>query len=265
MKIAVEDLRVRLGGRDILHGVGFAAEPGTVTALVGPNGSGKTTLLRALSGMLPHRGRVRFGTRATAPREAIGYMAQDTAGRAVLTVFEVVLLGRLSRLGVKVSEGDLAAASRALDVVGVAHLAEAHIGELSGGQRQLVHFAQVLAREPKVILLDEPTSALDLRNQLHLLDLVRRETRARGLTTIVTLHDLNAAARFADRLVVLHDGRLARCGVPETVIDDDLLAEVWGVAARVTLDDQALPTVIPLGALAAGSSRPAAPAPGGLA
>jgi iron complex transport system ATP-binding protein len=123
----------------------------------------------------------------------------------------------------------------------------------------------VLAREPKVILFDEPTSALDLRNQLHLLDLVRRETRARGLTTIVTLHDLNAAARFADRLAVLHDGRLTRYGAPEAVIDDDLLAEVWGVAARVTLDDQALPTVTPLGALAAGFSRPAAVAPGGLA
>ena len=265
MRISVDDLGVRLGGRDILHGLAFAAEPGTVTALVGPNGSGKTTLLKTLCGLLPHRGRVRFGDLAAAPREAIGYMPQDTTSRAVLTVFEVVLLGRLSRLGVKVSEGDLAAASRALDVVGVAHLAEAHIGELSGGQRQLVHFAQVLAREPKLVFLDEPTSALDLRNQLHLLDLVRRETRLRGLTTVVTLHDLNAAARFADRLAVLHDGRLARCGAPHAVIDDDLLAEVWGVAARVTLDAEALPTVTPLGALAAGSSRPAAPAPGGRA
>jgi iron complex transport system ATP-binding protein len=179
-------------------------------------------------------------------------MAQDGATRAVLTVFEVVLLGRLSRLGIKVSEGDLAAASRALDAVGVGHLAEVHIGDLSGGQRQLVQFAQVLAREPRVILLDEPTSALDLRNQLHLLDLVRRETRARGLTTLVTLHDLNAAARFADRLAVLHDGRMRCCGTPEAVLDGDMLAAVWGIHARVTLDEHALPTVTPLGALGGG-------------
>ncbi len=249
MRISVQGLGVRLGGRAILHGLDFVAEPGTVTALLGPNGAGKTTLLRALGGIVPHAGRVTWGGAASIPREAIGYMAQDVATRAVLTVFEVVLLGRLSRLGIKVSQGDLAAASRALAAIGIADLAEAHVGDLSGGQRQLVQFAQVLAREPRVIFLDEPTSALDLRNQLHLLDLVRRETRTRGLTTLVTLHDLNAAARFADRVVVLAHGRLHRCGVPEVVIDRDLLAEVWGVEARVTLDEHARPTVTPLGAL----------------
>ena len=246
MRIVVEDLAVRYGRHEVLSSLDFNAEPGSVTALVGPNGCGKTTLLKAIAGTVAHSGSIRFGDHRLRPREAIGFMPQDTGARAALTVFEVVLLGRLSRLGVTVSESDLAAADRALRDVGMIDHAERFISDLSGGQRQLVHFAQVLARDPKVLLLDEPTSALDLRNQLLLLSIIGEQSRARGLTTVVTLHDLNAAARFADTIAVLHEGRLHRHAPPPTAIDAEVLSRVWRIEAAIGMLADGFPSIVPL-------------------
>ena len=246
MRIVVEDLNVAYGRHRVLAGLDFHAEPGSVTALVGPNGCGKTTLLKAIAGTIAHGGSIRFGDRSDRPREAIGFMPQDSGVRAALTVFEVVLLGRLSRLGMTVGEADLAAADRALRDVGMIDHAERWISELSGGQRQLVHFAQVLARDPRVLLLDEPTSALDLRNQLLLLSTIAAQSRARGITTIVTLHDLNAAARFADTIAVLYEGRVHRHGSPVDTIDADVLCEVWRVEAAITALADGFPSIVPV-------------------
>ena len=249
MRLIVEDLHVAYGATPVLTGIDLVAEPGTVTALVGPNGSGKTTLLKAIAGQVAHAGRVRFGDAAARPAAAIGFMPQDTGVRAALSAFEVVLLGRLPRLGMRVAERDLGIAARALDDLGIGHLADRSIGDLSGGQRQLVHFAQVLAREPRVLLLDEPTSALDLRNQLILLSAIGETSRARGLTTVVTLHDLNAATRFAETIAVLHGGRLHRHGTPGATIDAAVLADVWRIEAAVACSADGLPSIVPLRAL----------------
>ena len=245
VRIVVEGLHVDYGRHRVLADLHFQAEPGSVTALVGPNGCGKTTLLKAIAGTVAHGGSIRFGDRPTRPGDAIGFMPQDTAARAALTVFEVVLLGRLSRLGMTVGETDLAAAERALHDVGMIDHAERWISELSGGQRQLVHFAQVLARGPRVLLLDEPTSALDLRNQLLLLSTIATLSRARSITTVVTLHDLNAAARFADTIAVLHQGRLHRHGPAAATIDAAVLADVWHVEAAITEAADGKPSIIP--------------------
>jgi len=246
VRIVVEDLTVRYGRTPVLDRLDFVAEPGSVTALVGPNGCGKTTLLKAIAGTVAHSGSIRIGEMARAGRSSIGFMPQDGGSRAALTVFEVVLLGRLSRLGMKVGEADLAAAAGALDDVGMARHAERWISDLSGGERQLVHFAQVLAREPKVLLLDEPTSALDLRNQLVLLSTIGEQSRTRGLTTIVTLHDLNAATRFADRIAVLHGGRLHRHGPSATTIDATVLADVWRIEAEIVAPADGVPSIVPV-------------------
>ena len=127
--------------------------------------------------------------------------------------------------------------------------AERWISDLSGGQRQLVHFAQVLAREPEVLLLDEPTSALDLRNQLVLLSIIGAQSRARGLTTIVTLHDLNAATRFADTIAVLHDGRLHRHGSSVSTIDAEVLSDVWRIEAAISAAGDGMPSIVPVRAV----------------
>lgn len=253
MRIATEGLSVRLGGVPVLHDVTATAAPGAVTALIGPNGSGKSTLMRALAGLLPHAGRISFDGGPRPADRVIGYMPQDIAVRPVLTVLEVVLLGRIGRIGYRVGEADMAAVASALEAVGMADHAGRLFGTLSGGQRQLVQLAQVLAREPAVILLDEPTSALDLRHALELLDLVRDETRRRGLTTIVTIHDLNAALRYADHAVVLRQGRIFATGAPASVIDAAMIAAVYGVEARLTAAADGLTTVAALRALPRGA------------
>ena len=134
-----------------------------------------------------------------------------------------------------------------LDQAGIAHLAGRPIGSLSGGQRQMAMFAQVLMREPLALLLDEPVSALDLKHQLALLDLVRRETRARGHVTVVVLHDLNLACRYADTLLVVAGGTLKACGPPRDLVTADLIGSVYGVAVEILRDSRGLPVVQPTG------------------
>ena len=209
MRLGLHSLCVRYGAHRALDGVTLEARGGEMLALLGPNGSGKSTLLRAIAGLLRHDGQVAM---QGFTRDAIALMPQDSGSHAALTVLETVLLGRRRALGWRVPEPELARAADALRLLGIAPLAARLIGELSGGQRQMVFLAQVLAAEPRVLLLDEPTSALDIRHQLALLDLLRQLTRERGLVTVVALHDLNAAARFADRLALLNRGRLLADG-----------------------------------------------------
>jgi iron complex transport system ATP-binding protein len=233
-------IRAGYRGRDVLGGIDLELAPGAVTALIGPNGSGKSTLLKAAAGLLPARGTVE-----RAPDAVIGYLPQDVGARAVLTVLETALLGRVGTLGLRVAPSDLAAAAATLDLLGLAGLADRHLDELSGGQRQLAFIAQVLARRPSILLLDEPTSTLDLRNQVEVLEKVRALTATHRLATLVVLHDLNAAARFADRLVLLAHGLVRCAGAPETVLRPDLLAEVYGVAVFVQPGPDGKPTVTP--------------------
>ena len=228
MSLQLRALTVRFGARVAVDGVDLHAHPGEVLAVLGPNGSGKSSLLRAIAGLLPSQGEIR---RKTAWRSF--YMPQDSFARASLTAFEVALLGRVRSLGFRPATADLDAAAAALAELGIGDLADRRIGELSGGQRQMVFLAQLLVAEPQVMLLDEPTSALDVRHQLALLELLRRLTRERGLVTILALHDLNAAARFADRVALLSDGRLLAEGTPEAVLTAATLAEAYQVEAQV--------------------------------
>lgn len=235
----------------------LVARPGEVTGLLGPNGSGKSSLVRSVAGLVAHSGRIDFaGVARGAIR--IGYMPQDHVVRAALSVFEVVLLGRLKTLALRVSPSELAAARATLETLEIQDLAERQLGELSGGQRQLVMLAQVLASEPQLLLLDEPISALDLRHQLDVLGIVRRLTRERGLTTIVVLHDLNAAARHCDALCVLDRARKVADGSPAEVITIGLFAEVFGVEALVDHARDGKPFVIALRSIAGASRRSSA-------
>ncbi|MBL8705379.1 MAG: ABC transporter ATP-binding protein [Rhodospirillales bacterium] len=235
-----ESLCVAYGRERVLRGIDLRAAPGTVTALIGPNGSGKSTLLRAIAGLVPSTGGIRR------PSGRIGYLPQDGNARAVLTVLEVVLLGRLHTLGLAVGRADIEAAAEVLHDLGLEHLGDRHLGEISGGQRQMVYLAQVVAAAPTALLLDEPTSALDLRNQMDMLDQVRRLTRARNLATIVAIHDLNAAARFADQVVALDRGRLVAAGTPADVLTAALLAQVYRIEALVVAGADGLPSIAPL-------------------
>jgi iron complex transport system ATP-binding protein len=209
-----------------------------VTALVGPNGAGKSTLLRAIAGLEHARGSVRLddldiGSLNAAHRaRRMTYMPQQLPpGIALRTMESVVAALRVSEHALG---GDLLAeAHAALAQVGIAHLADCPLDRLSGGQRQLVALAQLVARRPQVLLLDEPTSALDLRYQLKVMDCVRALVEQHDLVALVVLHDISLAARHADRLVFLQDGALVGSGAPRDILTPELLAEVYGVDARV--------------------------------
>jgi iron complex transport system ATP-binding protein len=248
MNLSATNVGVRYRSRIAVEDVSLEAQPGAILAILGANGSGKSSLLRALAGVQAYSGRIAWTAKGT-ESIGIGYMPQDNGTRAALTAFEVVLLGRMRSLNFRVGSFDLRAAQAAMAEIGVSDLAPRRIGELSGGQRQMVLLAQVLAGDPSVLLLDEPTSALDIAHQLHVLDLLRTATRRRDLTTIAVLHDLNAAARFADRVALMHAGRLVGFGSPQEILCPAVLEPAFSVRVAVDRGSDGHPVVLPLQAV----------------
>ena len=248
MSITTQSLSVRYGAREVLHGVALGAARGRMLGIVGPNGSGKSTLVKALAGQLRHDGQILFDGTARRPG-TVGYMPQDQQPPQALTVLDVVLLGRLGRLGLRVRPDDLDAVRHALRAIGIETLAGRYMGELSGGQRQMVFLAQALVSQPTVLLLDEPISALDVRHQLDVLHVVRDMTRERQLVTLVVLHDLQAASRFCDDIALLCDGRLLACGSPSEVLTVAHIAASFGVESEVLHCKDGTPVLVPKRAL----------------
>ncbi|MFI6521511.1 ABC transporter ATP-binding protein [Spirillospora sp. NPDC050679] len=237
-ELRAEEVTVTAGGRTLVEGVSLTAAPGEVVGLAGPNGAGKSTLLRAFyRAVRPASGRVlldgedvrRMRGRALARRLAA--VLQETPGDFELTVYDVAAMGRSPYK--RAFEGDDAEDRRivleALAALGVAELADGPFDRLSGGEKQRVLIARALVQQPDALVLDEPTNHLDLRHQYAALRLVRRL----GVTAVVALHDLNLAAAFCDRIVVLDGGRVVAAGTPAEVLTPALLADVYGVAAEV--------------------------------
>lgn len=255
MKIEVEALGWRVAGVDVLTGITAVVEPRTMTALVGPNGSGKTTLLHLIAGLRrPTSGTVLLdGTSLSdlpARRRArlLALLEQHPETNLDVTVAQVVALGRLPHIGRWPGARDPGAArvAEAMEAAEVTGLARRRWASLSGGERQRAHLARALAQEPEVLLLDEPTNHLDLRHQIALL----RTVAGLGLTTLVVLHDLDLAAAFCSRILVLSRGRLVADGTTTDVLDTKLIGDIFGVRATVHHDDRLrvlwhLPGVIP--------------------
>lgn len=248
--LAVSDLRCSYGKVQVLSGVDI--EPvarAHVTAVVGPNAAGKSTLFKCIAGLLRHSGTVLVDGTSTASMRAadlsrrVAYLPQEVPVHAVLTVFEAVLLARRQAGSWRVSDDDLERVDRTLRSIGIDDLAMRYLNELSGGQRQLVSVAQALVRDAAVMLLDEPTSNLDLQRQLEVLALVRAHAGAHGSAVWITLHDLNLASRYADQIVVLNGGRIHSAGRPQGVMTEEMLREVYGVNAYVTVHDDGVPQV----------------------
>ncbi|MEJ8634656.1 heme ABC transporter ATP-binding protein [Streptomyces sp. MS2.AVA.5] len=245
-------LHVRLGGREVLTGVGLSALAGEVLALVGPNGAGKSTLFAALAADLPADG----GSVSIAGRPADGWTAPELAlRRAVLPqaaalsfpflVEDVVRMGRAPWSGTALQEQDDAAVAEAMAVTEVGGFASRPFSALSGGERARVALARVLAQRAPLLLLDEPTAALDLRHQ-ELVLRICRERAAAGDAVVVVLHDLGLAAAYADRVAVLHEGRLAAEGPPAEVFDDALLSRVYRQPVEVFPHPRSgVPVVLP--------------------
>ncbi|MDP3258071.1 MAG: ABC transporter ATP-binding protein [Bosea sp. (in: a-proteobacteria)] len=237
VQLTLSGVGVAYGKRRVLGGVDADdLRGGEVVALIGANAAGKSSLFRRIAGLASGDGTVSLGgTSRVAGRVApqCCYLPQDTAVNAVLTVYESILLALKQGGGWSVSDEELRRIDGVLRDLEIEDLAFRGLGELSGGQRQLVSIAQTLVREPDVLLLDEPTSALDLHRQFEVLSLVRRLARERGMLVLISIHDLNQALRFADRVMVLAHARLVAMGDPRTIVTPALLDEVYGVRARV--------------------------------
>ncbi|GJE02796.1 ABC transporter ATP-binding protein [Methylobacterium isbiliense] len=239
MSLAARNIRVRLGGRTVLSDVSLALEPGRFVGLVGPNGAGKTTLLRALSALVaPTEGRITFDGRSIADisrderARRIAALFQGAGVGWPMTVREIVALGRLPhrRAFASLSEADEDAIARAMVRTDIGPLADRTEPTLSSGERMRALLARALAVEAEWLLVDEPVTALDPAHQLDAMVLLRQVSRD-GAGVVAVLHDLGLAARFCDRLVVLHGGRLVADGHPDEALTDELLAAVFGVTA----------------------------------
>ena len=239
MTLRVDGLSFSYGPRPVLDGVSFEALPGQVTAVIGANAAGKSTLLKCLAGLLRPHGEVFLdgesvrGMSAHRRAHAVGAMVQDIGEPARLTVLETALLGRLHALTLKIDPAEIGRVLAVLRRLRIEHLADRLLTELSGGQRRMAMLAQALAGDPRLLLLDEPTANLDLLNELEALRLVRVMTAEKDLVTVVTLHDLNVTAQFADRVVLLAGGRVISSGTPAQTLTPELIGRAYGVKARL--------------------------------
>lgn len=254
-RLSARELTLAYEDRTVVHGLDLAVPDGEVTVIVGPNACGKSTTLRALGRLLkPRSGAVLLDGEALAKlptkriAQQIGLLPQTPVAPEAITVADLVARGRQphQHWWQQWSDADERAVVEAMERTDVAELAERSVDELSGGQRQRVWIAMALAQETELLLLDEPTTYLDISHQVEVLDLVRQLNHDRGRTVVVVLHDLNQAARYADHLVVMKDGRIVAEGPPSDVVTADLVREVFGLECVVIPDPvTGSPLVVP--------------------
>lgn len=233
--LKIQNLSASYRGHQVLRAVSFDVKSGEVLALIGPNGAGKSTIIRAASGVIPSTGQVRTNGddfHSLSPMQRARYMAvvpQAISLPPAFTVWETVLMGRtpyLSFLG-NASSHDEELARQALSKVNALALSDRRVGELSGGEAQRVLLARALCQSTPILLLDEPTAHLDLQYQVSLLELIRELAHTENLAVLIALHDLNLAARYADRVALLVGGHLKSIGSPREVLTAEAISHAY--------------------------------------
>ena len=239
--LKIQNLSASYHGHQVLHDVSFEVNNGEVLALIGPNGAGKSTIIRAASGVIPSTGSVRTNGddfHALDPMRRAKYVAvvpQAISLPPAFTVWETVLMGRTPYLGFlgNASSHDEELARQALTRVNALSFIDRRVGELSGGEAQRILLARALCQSTPILLLDEPTSHLDLQYQVSLLELIRELAHKENLAVLIALHDLNLAARYADRVALLVGGRLDAIGAPRDVLTPEKISNAYCLPVQV--------------------------------
>jgi iron complex transport system ATP-binding protein len=256
-ELSATGLSLGYDGTRIVDGLDLAIQPGAITVIVGANASGKSTLLRGLARLLPPQagtvtldGRDIAGLPSRQVATILGLLPQQPLAPEGIGVADLVGRGRYPHQGwfrhwSSTDDAIVAAAMTATDTL---DLAARRMEELSGGQRQRVWIAMALAQKPDILLLDEPTTFLDVTHQVEVLDLLHELNHEQGTTVVMVLHDLNLAARYADRLVVMRQGRVLAEGAPADVLTEAVVLEAFGLTARIIADPVCgSPMVVPVG------------------
>jgi iron complex transport system ATP-binding protein len=242
--IETRDLSFGYPGRTVLRDVSLTVQRGEMVGILGPNGSGKTTLLRIVSAVLTGRGELTVNGRDVKSygrkelSKLFAVVPQESRVNFPYTVAEIVLMGRASYHSPFALEGkkDLQVARASMELTDSLPLSRRYLHELSGGEKQRVMIARALAQQPEILLLDEPSAFLDLKHQVQIFELLRRLNGERGLTIIAALHDVNLAALFFPRLVILREGKIYRDGAPGAVLTETTIEEVYGIRVRIEKD-----------------------------
>ncbi len=252
--LAVEDLDFRYGRREILRTVSFKVRMGEICGLLGPNGSGKTTLLKCINRILRSQsGRVTVHGRDVEKlsreeiAKLIAVVPQELSIAFSFTVMQIVLMAGSMRFGISgiAKKSDHAGALEVLEEIGIRHLASRPYNQLSGGEKQMALIARALYQRAGILLLDEPTSHLDFKRQYLIMELIRRITKEKELTTIMTLHDPNTAGRYCDRLVMLNSGCICHQGPRDKVFHAESLESVYNMKVRMGYTDTGAQYVLP--------------------
>jgi iron complex transport system ATP-binding protein len=242
--IHAENLFFSYQDRPVLHGISLSVSCGEMVGILGPNGSGKTTLLKIFSGVLRGQGEVQLKNKNIEEYKRpelsrlFAVVQQEPRLNFPYSAAEIVLMGRASyhsHLALE-THHDLEVARTSMDLTDSLGFADRYLHELSGGEKQRVLIARALAQEPEILLLDEPSAFLDLKHQIQVFELLLRLNRERGLTIIAALHDLNLAALFFPRLVMLCNGRIHRDGAPDEVLTEKIIQDVYGIRVRIEHD-----------------------------
>jgi iron complex transport system ATP-binding protein len=254
--IEITGLQYAYAKISVLNHVTFSVSNGDFYVVIGPNGSGKTTLMKIISGILkPMDGNVRIQGRIMEeyPRKqlarTIAYVPQMAKTEFPFSVKDVILMGRSPHLGLLGFERkrDMKIAEQAMGFTEVSHLADRRLGELSGGECQRVFIARAICQEPEIMLLDEPTASLDLAHQVRVMDLMERLREERSITVVMVSHDINLAAMYGNRVLLLKRGRIVEMGSPDRVITFDALENAYG--CKLLVDENPLgrfPRVTPV-------------------
>ncbi len=243
-------------GRTVLEDISFQIDKPEYVCIIGPNGVGKSTLIRVVDGLIkPKSGTVSVFDKYVEEYDLrdlskiIGYVPVISSDFNVMSVLDTVLIGRYSRQKWRTSKEDIAVAVKALKAMEIEDLAERNFNELSAGQHQKVSIARGLVQEPKILMLDEPTANLDIRHQIYVSAFLRRLSDKTGMTCFTVSHDLNLAAKYATKVIVLQrPGKIYAIGEPNEVINEQMIHDVYNVDSEI-VDDHGTPHVILQGVL----------------